>query len=63
MGKDPNWNVPASCVRQARGIGTIAEHEHDLGGRTRTQRAKQRLQVAAAARNGHGYPHRHGGGR
>jgi hypothetical protein len=48
---------------QTRRFGTIAHHEDDVGGRTRLESAKQRLEIAAAPGNSHGYAHRHGGGR
>jgi hypothetical protein len=50
-------------VGQTRRFCTIAYHEDDFGGRTGLERAKQRFKIAAAPGNGHGYAHRHGGGR
>jgi hypothetical protein len=49
-------------MRQARGIPSIADHEHDLRWRTRVQGAEERLEIAAAPGDGDGYAHCHGGG-
>jgi len=61
--KHQRRDVAAPGVGQTRCFRTIAHHEDDFGRRTRLESAKQRLEIAAAAGNGHGYAHRHGGGR
>ena len=53
-----------SFPRQRKsGCGTVTQRKHNLRGCTGAERSEECLEVAAAAREGHGYPHGHGRGR
>ena len=44
-------------------IGSVAQDQHHPRRGLRPERAQQRLEIAAAPRDGHGHAHRHGGGK
>ena len=54
--------IPRRGARfSAGGLGPVAQDQDDSRRRIRTERTKQRLEVAAASRDGHGHVHWHGG--
>ena len=63
IAEHPGDNAPLAGMRQSGRLGPIAHNQYDLGRRAGPQGPEERREVATAPRNGHGYAHRHGGGK